>query len=155
MNAAPSTKAPVAEESTDRIAFVHKRIQLQQQIRALKEAHEQGFALDMAIAAEELGAAAVDLAANVQSLVARKARIAAQVQMALYESDALREMVADLFNVCLHPASPGPRSAWPHGLPPAQSYPWLRRILEHYAVLIDHALTLHDEPARDTEEFHE
>ena len=163
MSATRVTKAPIAhpqdhrapvaelredlalEEPTDRgdagAAFVYARLQLQQHIRALTEASEQGFALDMAIAAEQLEAAARELAANIRSLIARKARLEAQVQMALYECRALQETIAALFEACLRPASPRTASAWPDPLSPAESYPWLRRSLEHHAVLIERALS--------------
>jgi hypothetical protein len=150
-------------------AFVRKRLRLQHQLRALKEAHEQGLALDMAIAAEQLEVAAVELAANVRRLHARKARMEAhvetgrdfsirkahadtQVQNALYETRALQEWIADLFEECLRPDPPEPSSVWPNGRPPAQSYPWLRMRLESCAVLIEHTLTLH---AECREEQHE
>jgi hypothetical protein len=142
-------------------AFVRKRLRLQQQIRALKEAHEQGLALDMAIAADELVAAAVELAATVQGLLARKARtkahvqygrafrmrkahVDAQVQNALYECRALQESIADLFEACLRPEPPEPLSVWPNGRSPAESYPWLRARLESCNILIEHTLTLQE-----------
>ena len=95
----------------------------------------------MAIAAEQLEAAARELAANIQSLIARKARMDAQAQMALYECGALQETIADLFEACLRPARRREASAWPNPLSPAESYPWLQRSLEHYAVLTERALS--------------
>jgi hypothetical protein len=165
MSAAQLTKAPITlphgdraraadhgeqllqEEHADRsdigAAFVHKRLWLQHQIRELRDAHEQGLALDMAIAAEQLEAAAVDLAVNVRSLLARKAHMDAQVQNALYECRALQESIADLFEACLRPEPPRPLAVWPNGRSPAESYPWLRAHLESYVVLIERTLTLH------------
>jgi hypothetical protein len=140
---------------------------LQQQIHALQEAHEQGLALDMAIAADGLVAAAGELAATVQQLLVRKARMEArtqdghayrwqrermrrahldaQVKNALYETRALQELISDLFEACLRPEAAEPSSVWPNGRPPAESYPWLRTRLESCAALIQHTLTLHDE----------
>jgi hypothetical protein len=75
----------------------------------------------MAIAAEQLEAAAQELAANIRSLIARKARMEAQVQMALYECGALQETIADLFEACLRPAPPRAASVWPDPLSPVGS----------------------------------
>jgi hypothetical protein len=143
-------------------AFVRKRLRVQQQIRVLQEAHEQGLALDMAIAAEGLAVAADELAANARSLLARKARmethvqhsrafcmrrahVDAQVRNALYETRAFREWIADLFEAFLRPEPADPSAAWPAGRPLAGSYPWLRSRLESCNILIQHTLTLCDD----------
>ena len=131
----------LADEDEQGATFVHMRLRLQQGIRALNEAHEQGLALDMAIAAEDLEAAAVALAASVRALVARKASVEAQVQTALYECDALHDVIADLFEACLRPSSPRASPGRPQDLSPTESYPWLRRCLEHYAALIERTLS--------------
>lgn len=140
-------------------AFVHKRLRMLAQIRALREAHEQGLALDMAIAADGLATAADELAASVRNLLARKARmethvqhsrayrmrrahVDAQVQNALYEARALREWIAGLFETFLRPEPPDPSSVWPDGRSLPESYPWLRLRLESCNVLIKHTLTL-------------
>jgi len=148
------------------VTFVRRRLRLQQQIHALQEAHEQGLALDMAMAAQDMVVAASELAATVQQLLVRKARkeasaqdgharwqrermrrarLNAQVKNALYETRALQESITDLFEACLRPEAPDPSSAWPNGRPPAESYPWLRTRLESSAALIQHTLALHDE----------
>lgn len=148
-------------EGNPSAVFVNKRLRLQHELRALKEAHEQGLALDMAYAAKRSEAAARELAAHVRSLLAdnalvetrggsravieRKALLKARVQGALYECRALRESVADLFEACLRRETPEPSAAWPNGRSPAESYPWLRRSLEGYATMIDRSLTAPDE----------
>lgn len=148
-----------AERNDVSAIFVRKRLRLQREIRGLKDAHEQGLALDMAFAAQQMVTAAKELATHLlayqarmearvdhrRAFVARKARIKAQVKNALYECRALREEVADLFEACLRRETPEPSAAWPNGRSPAESYPWLRRRLEGYAMMIDSSLALHDE----------
>jgi hypothetical protein len=148
-------------ECTPSAVFVRKRLRLQHELRALREAHEQGLALDMAYAAKRSEAAARELAVHLKSLLAhkarmetrggrravieRKAQLKARVQGALYECRALRESIADLFEACLRRDTPEPAAAWPNGCSPAESYPWLRRSLEGYATMIDRSLTVPDE----------
>lgn len=141
-------------------AFLRKRLRLQHEIRALKEAHEQGLALDMSFAAQNMEAAARELASHLRQLLAYKARmdargrnralirrkeyVEARVQGAMYECRVLREMTADLFEACLCPDATQPSAPWPGGRSPAESYPWLRRSLEGYATMIDCILTIPD-----------
>jgi hypothetical protein len=67
---------------------------LQRQIRALKEAHEQGLALDLAIETEALVPAACKLAAIFRHFPARKARMEAHVQ----DSHAFRRRKAHMLH---------------------------------------------------------
>jgi hypothetical protein len=160
--ATQSGRVSPAERNDVSAVFVRKRLRLQHEIRGLKDAHEQGLALDMAFAAQQMVIAAKELATHLRSLlaykarmevridyrrafVARKVRIKAQVKNALYECRALREEVADLFEACLRRETTEPSAAWPNGRSPAESYPWLRRRLEGYAMMIDSSLALHDE----------
>jgi hypothetical protein len=152
---------PERSPSNPSAAFVRKRLQLQDELRALKGAHEQGLALDMAYAAKRMETAAQELATHLSSLLAhkarmemrgsgralieRKAQIKARVQGALYECRALRESIADLFEACLRREVSEPSAAWPNGRSPAESYPWLRRSLESSAIMIDRSLTVPDD----------
>ena len=153
--ASPSVRSSTVADPCDALAsgdtadicaeFVRARVTLQEHIRALSEAHDQGLALDMAIAAEQLEAAAVALSANVRVVVARKNRMESLVQTVQYERRALQETVTDLFEACLRGSPPQSSAAWPDTLSPVDSYLWLRRCLEHHAVLIKRTLTLPDE----------
>jgi hypothetical protein len=127
------------------LAFVQARLRLQQRLRELKEAHEQGLALDMAMAAEELEAGAVALAANVRDLLACRANLVTWARAALYECRALHDAISDLFAACLRPLPPGVASCEPQDASPAISYPWLRESLAHHAAQIEFVLSRYDE----------
>ena len=120
-------------------AFVRMRLQLQQCMRDLTEAHELGRALEMVIATESLEIAAVALAASLRDLLMHKATIEQQIQASLYEYQALHEMIAKSFEICLHSSSLV-SSSNVQDVSPAERYPWLRRFLGYYAARIDQVL---------------
>jgi hypothetical protein len=122
-------------------AFVLMRLCLQEYIRNLREACEQGLALDMAMAAANLEIAAYALAAHVRDLLAREASMDIHIQSILYECRALHDTIADLFAACLPPASPSAQLRKPQELPPTEKYPWLHACLTHYATQVDHAFS--------------
>jgi hypothetical protein len=156
---------PRAEHGDILGAFLRKRLRLQQGIRALQEAHQQGLALDMAFAAKQMEGAARELSSHLRQLLAQKVRmemrargrpynrasishkkyIDARADGAMYECRALRELTADLFEMCLRADSLDPLASWPQGRSPAEKYPWLRRSLEGSAAMIDCALAVSDE----------
>ena len=123
-------------------AFVRMRLRLQQQIGDLKEALEQGLALDMAIAAENLERAANALAAELRALFARPTTTELQIQAALYEHQAIHDTIVDLFEVCLRLAPPS-QSNRILDISPVDRYPWLREHLTSCAARTDHALAMY------------
>jgi hypothetical protein len=126
-------------------AFVRVRLCLQRRMKDLQEAHEQGLALDMAMAAAELETAAIAMAANVRDLLMCKASLEAWGQAVRYECDALHDAIIDLFEACLCPSRLGLVSREPQDSSPAASYPWLRECLAHHAAQIERILSTCDE----------
>jgi hypothetical protein len=104
---------------------------LQHQLSELREAHEQGLALDMAFAAGGLEAAATAMAANVRTLLMCKARFETWEQAVRYECHALHDAIIDLFETCL----------WSS---PLSIAPWLRECLEHHAAQIERVMPICD-----------
>lgn len=123
-------------------AFVRMRLRLQQQIRDLKDALEQGLALDMAIAAENLERAAIAVVAELRALFARRTTTEPQIRAALYEHQAIHDMIAELFEECLRPAPPSQPNK-PLDTSPVDRYPWLREHLTSCAARTDHALAMY------------
>jgi hypothetical protein len=123
-----------AHGGTDGIgaAFVLLRLCLLHHLRELKEAHEQGLALDMAMAANALETAAIAMAANVRDLLMCKASLETWAQAVRYECHALQHAITDLFEACLCPS-------------PLDVAPWLRESLAHHAAQIERILSTCDE----------
>jgi hypothetical protein len=126
-------------------AFVRMRLALQQRLSELKEAYEQGLALDMAMAAEGLETAAIALAANVRDLLTYRASLETWSHAVPYECQALHDAIANLFEVCLCPSPLDVGSCEPQDFSPATSYLWLRECLAQHATQIERILSTCDQ----------
>jgi hypothetical protein len=137
-SSADAGRALGASASLDAVssAFVHARVRVTRHLRELTDAHEQALAFEMEVATQHLAAAAADLTAAMHAVAARKARLEMQVRAMRYECLALREVIADLFTTCLRPSGESASTPWPNAVCLADSYPWLRRSLEHCAAVI-------------------
>jgi hypothetical protein len=135
--------ARTPHEGDELDAFVRTRLELQRHIKDLNEAHAQGLAIDMAIAAERIDRAVIALAAGVHRILVRARGFETQIRIALYECDAVRDTAMTVFSDCLRVVAVDVDCRNPFATP-AERYPWLRERLAECAERIDSILSMRD-----------
>jgi len=122
--------------------IVRMRVRVQNEVAALREAHELGLALEMSIAAAGVEIAVQDLVACVHDFLRCESALGSLVRAALYECDALHEIIMALFSMCVGVGRPGCGARGDSVSSVAELYPWLRECLEYHARRVDCLLSL-------------